>query len=676
MTANMVGIDVGGTFTDIVALDDGRIVTVKVPTDVRSSDVSVLTGAAEVGVASASVFNLASTAGLNAVITRRIPKVAMIATDGFRDTLVQGTQQRPVEHVTDPGWRRSFGDAARPLVPRYLRRSVRERITARGDVFIPLDEPGVREQLRVLARCNVEGVAVCLMNSYVNGAHERRVKELIREELGDVAVSLSSDVSPLAKEYFRASTTVVDVVMKLLYESYTARVETGLEDLGFGGTFNYADCRSTLVPADYAMRAPYSLVFGGPAAGTIASRHLGTLIGDSNLLCADVGGTSCDISSVVEGREWVNTSFDLEWDLVVNALSVDIISLGAGGGSIVGVSTSGDLMVGPDSAGADPGPACYDKGGTRPTMTDLALVMGILAPGGFLGGKMHLSVPLAERAVSSLETPLPFGEVVSSAWRVGLNNIAEGISDIAIRRGIDTRDFSLVAFGAGGPMLLPSVLDIVPLRRVIVPPSPGLFSALGLLSSDQVYSAQRSAYRPLSPGDAAEMDRMYTELEDGLLKRVGAERDEVEVSRSFDGYLEGQGNETPFIAVPAEEIGVEQVEQMIANFHEVYEQRFGNRFEYLPIQAITYRVELVVKSDKVVYPELAERKGEEGPKLRKETLRHLYDRDLEVDVADRSELLCGDQLTGPAIVREETSTTFVPSGRTLTVGRAGELYVA
>ncbi len=676
MAVNMVGVDVGGTFTDVVALDEGRIVTVKVPTNVRSSDVSVLAGAAEVGVDGAAVFNLASTAGLNAVITRRIPKVAMIATDGFRDTLAQGTQQRPVEHITNPGWRRSFGDAARPLVPRYLRRTVPERVTAMGEVFIPLDEAQVRAELQVLRRCEVQGVAVCLMNSYVNGSHERRIRELVHEELGDVAVSISCEVSPLAKEYYRASTTVIDVLMKLLYGDYTRRLETGLADLGFAGSFNYADCRSTLLPAGYAMRAPYSLVFGGPAAGTIASRHFGSLIEDPNLVCADVGGTSCDISAVIDGREWVNTSFDLEWDLVVNALSVDIISLGAGGGSIVAVSPSGDLMVGPDSAGADPGPACYNQGGDRPTVTDLALLMGILDPGGFLGGKMRLSTELAEKAVTSLDTPLAMEEVVPSAWKVGLNNVAEGIFDIAIRRGIDCRDFSLVAFGAAGPMMLPSLLDIVPLRRVIVPPSPGLFSALGLLSSDQVYSDQRSAYRLLSPGEADAIDLIYREMEEGLLDRIGARREDVELARSFDGYLEGQGNDTPFIPVAPGPIGPAEVEQMVSGFHAEYEQRYGNRFELFPVKAVTYRVELVVKSDKVAYPELPRRSAEKPLSTRTQVLRHIYGADEAAAEVRRDDLLWGDEIAGPAVIREATSTTFVPAGRTATVGSYGELYVS
>jgi N-methylhydantoinase A len=333
-------------------------------------------------------------------------------------------------------------------------------------------------------------------------------------------------------------------------------------------------------------------------------------------------------------------------------------------------------MVGPDSAGADPGPACYNQGGDRPTVTDLALLMGVLDPDGFLGGKMRLSTDLAEKAVAALDTPLPLDDVVASAWKVGLNNVAEGIFDIAIRRGIDCRDFSLIAFGAAGPMMLPSLLDIVPLRRVIVPPSPGLFSALGLLSSDQVYSDQRSAYRLLSPDEAAGIDLMYQEMEEGLLDRIGARREDVDLARSFDGYLEGQGNDTPFIPVPPGRIGGAEVEQMVSRFHEVYEQRYGKRFELFPVKAVTYRVELVVKSDKVSYPELQRRSSEDRLATRTQTLRYIYGADEPAAEVQRADLLCADEINGPAIIREATSTTFVPTGRAAIVGSYGELYIS
>jgi len=669
----MIGVDVGGTFTDVVGIEGGTIKVAKVPTDAAASDESVLAGAREVGVGTASVFNLASTAGLNAIITRRIPKIAFLTTMGHRDILDRGRLGRPITALTDMSWRRGISDASRPLVPRYLRRGIRERITARGDVLIALDEAQARHELGVLRRCGIEGVAICLINAYVDGSHERRVRDLVREELGDIPCSISSEVSPLAKEYARASTTVVDTIMKAKYGEYTDRLDKGLRALGFGGQLNFADCSARLLPADYALERPYRLVVGGPAAGTVSSAHFGSQIGDDHLICADVGGTSCDISVVMDGRPWVNTTFELEHDLLVNALSTDIVTLGAGGGSIVWITPTGEVQVGPDSAGAHPGPACYGQGGARPTLTDTALLMGILSGDRFLDGRMPLDAELARRAFEGLDSKLTFDQRVQYAWRMGLNNVAEGILDIAIRRGIDPRDFSLVAFGAAGPMLLPGVLELIPLRRVVVPPHPGLFSALGLVSTELVYSDHRSSYTMITPDAAPAIDALYRSMEEGLLARAGTAAGNAHFVRSFDGRLAGQSWETPFVEVPAGEVTVATVEAMVAGFHDTYELRNGNRFPAFPVQGVTWRVQLAIPTRKVAYEPAAS--GGPAPEPGSTTIRYLYGDDVAAREVDRGALRLGDRLSGPAVVREPMSTTFVPAGRTLTTGGHGELII-
>lgn len=676
MTARrLVGVDVGGTFTDVMAIEGGQVIATKVPTDVLQSDTSVLQGAAEVGVDRADVFNLASTAGLNAVITRRIPKVGFLTTTGHRDILDRGRLWRPFEALTDPSWRRSTGDVSRPLVPRYLRRGIRERLTSDGQVFLALDEEQAREELGLLRECEVEGVAICLLHSYRNADHEIRLRELVHEELGDVVVSISSEVSPLAGEYTRSTTTTVDLLMKLKYGEYTTRLEQGLSELGFRGQFNYADCSAMLMPASYAMERPHKLVVGGPAAGTVACAHFGTFLGQDNLLCADVGGTSCDISVVLNGRPWVNDTFELEWDLVVNALSTEIVTLGAGGGSIVSIGASGELRVGPDSAGADPGPACYGKGGIAPTITDAALAMGILAPDRFVGGKVPLHPNLAREAFAALETSIPLSERIRQAWLIGLHNIAEGIIDITIRRGLDVRDLSLVAYGAAGPMMLPGLLDVLPIDSVIVPPNPGGFSALGLLSSDRVFSESRTRYGILNPELAPELTALFEGVEAELMVRAGANADEATIIRTFDGRLFGQGWATPFVAVPSGPLGAKELAQMIESFHAEYEQRNGHRFESFPVEGVTYRVQLVVPSDKVMFEELSARAG--GPPEARGTARiaHLYPDEAVAPCYERDELLVGDVVVGPAVVWETNSTTFVPRGRQATVGTYGELVV-
>ena len=671
----LIGVDVGGTFTDVMAIEDGRVIAAKVPTDVYASETSVLEGAEEVGVDAASVFNLASTAGLNAVITRRLPKVALLATKGHRDVLDRGRLWRPFEALTDPSWRRSTGDMSRPLVPRYLRRGIRERLTSDGQVFLPLDETQAREELELLRACAVEGVAICLLHSYLNPVHEVRLRELVGEVLGDVMVSVSSEVSPHVREYTRSTTTTIDLLMKLKYSDYTERLERGLEALGFRGQFNYADCSAMLMPASYAMQRPHKLVVGGPAAGTVASAHFGAYLDLPDILCADVGGTSCDISLVLNGRPWANDTFELEWDLVVNALSTEIVTLGAGGGSIVSIGSSGELRVGPDSAGADPGPACYGKGGTAPTITDAALSIGILAPDRFVGGKVPLHPRLALDAFDALDTSIGLSERIRQSWLLSLHNISEGIIDIAIRRGLDVRDLSLMAYGAAGPMTLPGLLDLLPLRAVIVPPNPGGFSALGLVSADRVFSESLTLQGILGPDIAPRLTELFERVERDLLEQAGVRAEEATVIRTFDGRLLGQGWETPFVPVPSGPLGSKEVQQMVDAFHAEYDQRNGHRFESFPVEGVTYRVQLVVPTDKVSFDVLPQRAGALLQPRESADLMHLYPEGATASCYERDDLLAGDVLLGPAIVWETNSTTFVPKDRRATVGSYGELVV-
>jgi N-methylhydantoinase A len=664
----VLGVDVGGTFTDVVAVRDGRIEVTKLPTDPRDPAAPVVEGARRVGLEGSPIFNHASTMGLNAVLTRNLPKVAFLTTEGHRDILDRGRVWRPPAGQTDPSWRRPFGDVARPLVPRYLRRGVRERLLADGSVHAQLDEEQARRQLAVLRRCEVEGVAVCLLNAYVNDAHERRLRELAHEELGEeVPVSISSEVSPLAKEYARASTTVIDVFMKLIFTRYAHRLDGELRSAGFDGKLNFADCAATLLPWDEALEKPFRIVFAGPAAGTMSSARLGEALGNGNLVCCDVGGTSTDISLVLDGQPFVDNTFELEHDLVVNALATEIASVGAGGGSIVSISAAGDVVVGPGSAGADPGPACYGRGGTQPTLTDACLLMGLLDPDGFAGGELRLQPDLALRAFEGLDTSLRLEQRIAFAYRLAVANVAEEVTNVAVRHGVDPRDFTVVAYGAAGPMLLPAALESMHVRRVIVPPHPGLFSALGLLSTDLVYYDSRSAYVLLTPETAPQIEAVFDEMEARLRERAG----DGTVRRSFDGRLYGQSWETPFVEVPP---GPIDAETLIARFHDAYERRYGNRFPYVPVQGVSYRVELVVPSAKLELTP-AEPNGVPPQPARTIELRHFDDEPLQAAELDRSALPVGARLDGPAVIREDLATTFVCPGQVVTVGRFGELVI-
>jgi N-methylhydantoinase A len=352
-----------------------------------------------------------------------------------------------------------------------------------------------------------------------------------------------------------------------------------------------------------------------------------------------------------------------------------VSSVGAGGGSIVSISRSGDVRVGPESAGSDPGPACYGRGGTAPTLTDACLLMGILDPAGFAGGEMRLDPEPARRAFEALETPLSFEQRVSFAYRIAVANIAEEVTNVAVRHGVDPRDFTLVAYGAAGPMLLPAALELLQVARIVVPPHPGLFSAMGLLSTDLVYYESRSAYVLLTPESAEQVEAGYREMESALRERVGAAADGVVVRRSLDGRLLGQSWETPFVEVGDGPITADTMPTLVERFHDAYERRYGNRFPYVPVQGVTYRVQLVVPADKIEHVPRAAGNGSAPEPSGTIEVRHLADDPLATTEYERERLAVGATVTGPAVIREALSTTFVLPGQIAQVGRFGEIVI-
>ena len=677
MGRTLLSVDVGGTFTDVVMVRDGEIHVTKVPGNAAATHLPVIEGARRLGVRDASVFNHASTQGLNAVLTRCLPKVGFLTTQGHRDMLDAGRCMRPMDNQTDARWHRSFGDAARPLVRRYLRRGVHERMLASGEVLIALDESQARAELTMLRRCGIEGLAICLINSFVNPAHEERLLALAREVFGaKFPVSASFQVGPRAKEYARASTTVIDVMMKLIYEDYAQELDSQLRANGFAGDLNFADCTAALIPWRDAVTAPHRILFAGPAAGAAACCGLGAAIGDGNLIGCDVGGTSTDVTVIVDGAAFINDSFAIEHDLLVNTLSTEVASVGAGGGSIVSVSASGDLRVGPHSAGATPGPACYGRGGTRPTVTDACLLMGILDPQAFADGQIRLDEAAAARAFDSLECRMSPEERVRFAWKIALNNIAEEISRCALRHGLDTRDFSLMAFGAAGPMLLAGVLEQVRARRLIVPPHPGLFSAIGLLSTDFVYANSRSQYRMLTPDAGPQIEAIFASLEAELRARLGVEAaaGELTIRRSFDGRLAGQSWETPFINVDAAALKASGPAALIEEFHAEYERRNGVSFPQIPVQAVTWRVQMIVPTEKLTWRPLPTATGKPVP-IGERVLRHLAPGDIPAPVYPRAALGAGATVAGPALIVEPLATTLVLPGQRAQIGAVGEIVI-
>lgn len=675
----MIAIDVGGTFTDIIAVDErGNITAAKVPTDIKATENSVIEGAKRVGIENQNILNHASTYGLNAILTRKFPKVAFLTTEGHRDILDFDRAWKPMEALTDADWRRGCGDSGKPLVDRYLRRGITERMTSKGEVLIPFDEQQARKEIEVLKKCDVKGVAICLLNAYVNGEHERKLRDLVKEIMGDISISISSEVSPLGKEYARSSTTVIDVVMKMVYGDYVNRLRKGLNQAGFTGDLNLVDSAAMLIPFDFAMEKPSRIMYSGPAAGTVSSAHLGKLVGENHIICCDIGGTSTDISLIRQGKPVVKTEYEIEHDLIVNALAIEIFSIGQGGGSIARVGSYGELLVGPEGAGADPGPACYGMGGTQPTLTDAFLLMGILDAKKFLGGEKLLYTELAVKAFEALPLKADFSTKVRQTYEIGLANVAEGIASVTIERGMDARDYALFAYGSAGPMMLPQLMDRLEINKVIVPPYPGLFSALGLASGDLTYTDYRSAYITLTPNadTARRINEVYTKMEETILSKLpkSVKGEDVRFIRSFDGWYAGQTWETPFIPVPAGRLTEKSIEELIEAFNHSYLEMWGNKFPYLPVMACSYRTSCVFPVTKAEYKVLSKRKKGKPLGVPRH-LSYMPEKESNVMEYERGDLYFGDTIKGPAIIREPMSTTVVCKGQVARIGRYGELHI-
>jgi len=583
-----------------------------------------------------------------------------------------------MEALTDADWRRNCGDSGRPFVDRYLRRGITERMTSKGEVLIPFNEQQARKEIEVLKKCDVKGVAICLINAYVNGEHERKLGALVKEIMGDIPISISSEVSPLGKEYARSSTTVMDVIMKIVYGDYVKRLRKGLKETGFTGDLNLVDSAAMLIPLDFAMEKPSRIMYSGPAAGTVSSAHLGSLIGEDNIICCDIGGTSTDISLIRQGKPVVKTEYEIEHDVIVNTLANEIFSIGQGGGSIAHVGTYGELLVGPEGAGADPGPACYGLGGTQPTLTDAFLLMGILDAKKFLGGETLLYPELAVKAFEDLPLKVNFPTKVRQTYELGLTNVAEGIASVTIERGVDARDYSLFAYGSAGPMMLPQLMKRLEMKKVIVPPYPGLFSALGLASGDLTYTDYRSAYIVLKPDmeTAKRIDEVYNNMEKAILAKLpeGMKGEGMRFIRSFDGWYAGQTWETPFIPVPSGHLTEKSIEELIEAFNEGYSAMWGNKFPHLPVMACSYRTSCVLPITKAEYKVLSKRKtGKPLGVPRK--LSYLPEAEVDAMEYNRGELYFGDIITGPAIIREPMATTMVCMGQVARIGQYGEIYI-
>jgi len=675
-----LGVDVGGTFTDICLLDagSGEVWVDKLPSTVGDQSVAFVEGVmkvlekAERAAADIDFLVHGTTVATNALLEHKGARTALLTTRGFRDVLEIGTQQRRELY--------SVVQSRPPvLVPRRLRREVGERVAADGEVVTPLDEAEARRVLAELAEEGVETLAVCLLFSFMNPAHERRLAELAAEIMPQTMVSLSSAISPEYREYWRMSTTAVNAYVIRPVFGYIGCLEERLRENGVTAGLHVMQSSGGLMTAATTRERPVNTILSGPVGGVGGGAFFGLSAGFRNLVTFDMGGTSCDVATVVDGEPGRTHLKEVE-GYPLRTPMVDIETIGAGGGSIARVDAGGGLKVGPQSAGAEPGPACYGKGGVQPTVSDADLVVGVLGADTVLGRDLGLDADAAREAVDrEIARPLGLSLEEAAAGIIALanTNMRGAIRVITVQKGLDPRDFSLVAFGGAGPMHACAVAREASIPRVIVPPHPGITSAVGLLMADIRHPMLAAFIVPTARADFEDAERVLAALRaeaEGKLLDDGVPAAATAFKRSVDMRYVGQAYE---LTIPCDEplaggAADGALARLVARFHETHERVYGHHSVDEPTQLVNLRVEGIGSVPRGAWRERI-------------AARHEYDRNrqvyvhgegwLDTPVLDRSRLRAGESYPGPLVVEQLDTTVWIPPRDVARIDEHGTIVV-
>ena len=685
-----IGVDVGGTFTDLVLWDDDGTVTVhKTPSTNHDPSIGTMDGievlAERAGIDPSEIemFFHGTTVATNIVLEHNGSDVGMITTDGFRDLLHIARKKRPLNYSNyqDLPWQKW------QLVPRRNRRTVPARIDAAGTVLVPLDEDAVRREVRLLRERGVEAIAVAFLHAYRNPAHEQRVKEIVLEEYPGVFVSLSSEVASQYREYERFSTTALNAFVGPKTSGYIANLAGRAREAQVGEDVHLMTSAGGLVTSRSASEIPVSLLTSGVVAGLLGGCAIGKASGFPSVITLDVGGTSADVGVAPDGRLRMKHLLDTrigDYHAMIPMAEVDTI--GAGGGSVGVVDEGGMFRVGPRSAGAYPGPACYNRGGVEPTSTDAMVVMGWLREDSFLSGTMEVKTELAVEAIreqiaAKLGTSLE--KAAMGIFTILAHSMTEAISLHSVRKGYDPRDFSLVAEGGAGPLFAWQIAEQLSIPRVIVPRHPGITSAVGLLTTDIRYEVPTTVWTSSEDPHLAllqsEIDRLADEAS-AQLRADGIAAEDMTLERSVDCRYVGQGYE---LRVPAPDgpVTEEWVQQVAEAFHEAHGRTYSQRFDDKPVQLVNIRVTGVGAVPHVEVQEIEAGTEDPSAALKATTRALFWERDavepvwVEAPVYQREKLLAGNTFAGPAIVEQFDSTTIVGIGQRATVDAVGHIII-
>jgi len=675
MAGLRVGVDVGGTFTDVVAIDErGTIHYAKVSSTPEDQSVGVLEGLRRLlaGIGRPSedveVFVHGTTVATNILLERTGARVGLLTTRGFRDVLHIGRQSRP--HLYDLYVRRPA-----PLVPRRFRREMDERTLHTGDIETPVDAEAVREAVGDFAAAGIEAVAICFLHSYANASNERRAADVARSEAPDLPVSVSSEILPELREFERMNTTVLNAYVQPEVGRYVRRLAVRLEESGVPARLHVMRSNGGVATATQAHAQAVQTLLSGPAGGVLGAAFLSEVSGLPNLITADVGGTSFDVAVIEQGQPAVVTEGTIE-GYPIKFPHISIHTIGAGGGSVAWLDRAGALRVGPHSAGAQPGPICYGRGGTRPTVTDAHASLGRL--GALLEGEMILDAEAAREGLGR-EIGGPLGlspeDAADGVLRVINAAMTRAIRVMTVERGIDPRRFTLIAFGGAGPLHATDLARSLGITEVLVPIAPGNFSALGLLAAP-VREDRVRTFRARAEGlDCAGLDAVFASLADDAatsLRRDGFSPSRIRYERSADLRYVGQAYEIP-VPVSGDAVTEATWRATVAAYHAAHARAYGFSKPEDPVEMINARLTAFVDLERPRWPAHPVRERTTAPSAHRAVW--IEGRWVECPIFRRRDLQAGHRCTGPAIIEEHGATTVLGPGDALTVDGWGNLRV-
>jgi len=669
-----VGIDAGGTFTDLVAYDSesGQLLSCKSPSTAEHPIEAFLATFGIVGIEPAQIRELihGTTIATNALIERKGANVAFVTTAGFEDLpFIQRINRRELYNL---GWQKS-----KPLVrSRHSCLGLNERILSDGSVLRPLDRGEVEALCERIRREGYEAAAVCLLFAYLNPEHEREVREIFEKRLGGLPFSISHEVAPIWREYERASTTIADAYLKPLLSRYISEITSGLNRAGSDVPWTTMKSNGGIGLAAACADNPIQLAMSGPAGGMIASQAIARALELSHVVTLDMGGTSCDVGIIVNGEQRLTTEYEIEFGLPAAIPLIDVKTIGAGGGSIAWVNAGGFLQVGPRSAGARPGPACYGLGGEEPTVTDANLFLGRLDPEFFLDGRMKLHPGKSQAALAARCTALGMSELelASAVLQIAENNMANAIRMVSIAQGHDPRDFTLIAFGGAGPLHASAIARSLGLPRVAVPMVPGNASAFGFLLADPRVDKIRTHAHRSDLVDVEQVNRQFAEMRTEAAADLQASGypDEPRFLNFINLRYLGQNYEHD-VPVPTGEITDAVLREAFSSFHDMHEALYGYAMRDGIIELISFQVTALGDTDKPTLEMLRPSATQIQPGTRPVYFPRAGW--LEASIVHRLSLSPGDELIGPAIVQEAGSTTVLLPGDRLSVHRTGILLI-